>query len=185
MNGEKAPQTGPMTPFILSLGSNLGDRRAHLENGLDFLSRYVRVDAVSRVVESPAWGPGSPQPDFLNLALRGSTARDAFTLLGLAHAAESAERRIRTEPKGPRTLDVDLIFFGMLQIRSARLWLPHRHWADRPFVCRLIPEIAGDMIDPETGASLRDLSWDEPPPEDMRVVAPIRPPSGAEPVRDG
>lgn len=160
-------------PFILALGSNLGDRRAHLVRGLEFLARHLAIDAVSRVVDSPAWGPVHRQPDFLNLVVRGSTDRDALGLLGVAQETEAAAGRIRVVRQGPRTLDVDLIFFGALRIRSARLRLPHPHWAERPFVSRLIPEVAGDMVDPDSGRLLRELSWDDPLPGGMRVVAPL------------
>lgn len=161
------------TTFILALGSNLGDRRAHLVIGLEFLARHLTIEAMSKVVDSPAWGPVHLQPDFLNLVLRGSTDRDALGLLGVAQEAEAAAGRVRVVRQGPRTLDVDLIFFGTLRIQSERLRLPHPHWAERPFVCRLIPEVAGDMVDPDSGCSLRELSWDDPLPGGMRVVAPL------------
>ncbi len=162
-----------MTPFVLALGSNLGDRRAYLAGGLEFLGQYVAIEAVSRVVESPAWGPVQPQPKFLNVVVRGSTKGDAFDLLRLAHRAEAKAGRIRSVPQGPRTLDVDLIFFGSLQIRSPELRLPHPKWAERPFVSRLIPEVAGDMFDPESGSPLKDLSWQDALPDGMRVVSPL------------
>ena len=160
----------PSTPFILSLGSNMGDRRRHLSSGLEFLARHVSIEAVSRVVDSAAWGQVPPQPDFLNLVFRGSTRRDAEGLLDVAQQAEAASGRVRTVRRGPRTLDVDLIFFGAEQIESPRLRIPHPHWSERPFVCRLIPEVAGNMVDPRSGDPLRELSWNEPFPPEMRVV---------------
>jgi len=164
---------GAFRPFILSLGSNLGDRSAHLRRGLEFLASRVRIDAVSRVVETAPWGDVTSQPDFLNLVARGSSGGQASDLLRLAHEAEAAAGRARTVPGGPRSLDVDLIFFGDLQIHSPSLQLPHPHWAKRPFVHRLIPEVAGDMVDPETGKALRELPGLDPLAQDMRLVAPV------------
>lgn len=170
----------PPTSFILSLGSNLGDRLAHLEQGLRSLARDLSIEAVSRIVESPVWAPAPPQPDFLNLVLRGWTDRDAEGLLGLAQAAEASAGRVRSIPRGARTLDVDIIFFGSEQIDSPRLRVPHPRWSERPFVSRLIPEVAGDMVDPATGSVLRDLVWDHPLPANIRVVGDPPPLQGAE-----
>ena len=160
----------PCTRFILSLGSNLGDRLAHLERGVRDLSSTVSVEAVSRIVESPVWAPAPPQPDFLNLVLRGRTSRDARSLLELARAVESSAGRVRTIRGGARTLDVDIIFFGTEVIDSAELRVPHPRWSDRPFVSRLVPEVAGDMVDPATGRELRGLTWPDPLPTSVSVV---------------
>ena len=170
-SSEVAPE-GMEVSFILALGSNLGDRRAHLAEGLEFLARAITVDSVSRLVESTAWGPLASQPDFLNLVMRGRTDTDVHGLLRLAQDAETNAGRVRTVPKGPRTLDVDLIFYGALRVRSPVLSLPHPHWAERPFVSRLIPEVAGAMVDPDTGRELRELSWEEPLPDGLRFVSP-------------
>jgi 2-amino-4-hydroxy-6-hydroxymethyldihydropteridine diphosphokinase len=125
------------------------------------------------VLETAPWGPVTSQPDFLNLVARGSSGGQASDLLRLAHEAEAAACRARTVRGGPRTLDVDLIFFGDLQIHSPSLQLPHPHWEERPFVHQLIPEVAGDMVDPETGRLLRELAGVDPLAKNMRLVAPV------------
>jgi 2-amino-4-hydroxy-6-hydroxymethyldihydropteridine diphosphokinase len=165
------------TPFILSLGSNLGDRRANLMDGAQYLSHHVAIHAVSRIVESRPWGPVPEQPDFLNMVLRGSTSRDAFFLLEVAQSAESAAGRVRGIRRGPRTLDVDLIFFGDLCYRSPRLQIPHPAWAERPFVYGLLPEVAGDMVDPQSGRPLRELPGSDSLPRSLREVAPVEAPT--------
>lgn len=164
----------PPTPFILSLGSNLGDRRAHLQQGLRFLAQRVTIEAVSRLVESAACGPVTVQPEFLNLVVRGSSSTDAPGLLRVARGAEAAAGRTRVVPGGPRTLDVDLIFFGDLRMESASLRLPHPRWAERPFVHRLLPEVAGDLVDPETGILLRELPGVDPLDDEVKLVSPLR-----------
>jgi 2-amino-4-hydroxy-6-hydroxymethyldihydropteridine diphosphokinase len=163
------------TPFILALGSNVGDRVAHLRGGLDFLRRHVTIEAISRVVESAPWGP-VPQRDFLNLVARGSTGLTALDLLRIAQEAEAEEGRVREVKWGPRTLDVDLVFFGDLHVQSPRLQIPHPGWAERPFVYRLVPDVAGSMIDPGSGRALAELATDDPLPEGMHVISDLDPP---------
>ena len=141
--------------------------------GVEYLSRHLTVHALSRIVESRPWGSVPDQPDFWNLVLRGSTNRDALSLLDLAQSAESAAGRVRGVRRGPRTLDVDLIFFGDLCCRSRRLQIPHPSWEVRPFVYALLPEVAGDMVDPRSGGLLRELPGVDPLPPSLRVVDPV------------
>lgn len=128
---------------ILSLGSNLGDRRRHLLNGVSTLhsTRVVRVESISRVVESEPWGP-IPQGPYLNLLVRCHVEVDADRLLQLLQRIEEQEGRIRGVRYGPRTLDIDIVFFGDLVLDTPSLTLPHSHWRDRPFVHDLL----GDVI---------------------------------------
>jgi 2-amino-4-hydroxy-6-hydroxymethyldihydropteridine diphosphokinase len=152
-----------VAPFLLSLGSNLGDRSAHLRNGIAFLKERVDIERVSQVVESAPWGP-VPQPDFLNVVVRGRTERSPAWLLRMAQASEANEGRDRAGPRwGPRTLDVDLVFFGEMRLRSVRLALPHPHWKERGFVRWLIAEVAGDMVDPTSRRRLSEVGGDQPP----------------------
>jgi len=143
-------------PFILALGSNLGDREDNLARGLRFLGERLHIEAVSRTVESEPWGPVS-QGAFLNLTLRGTGADNPFSLLQFARAAELDSGRRRDERYGPRTLDVDLIFFGDLMLDHPDLTLPHPRWEERPFVRNLLPEVGGAMVDPATGRRLVDV----------------------------
>jgi 2-amino-4-hydroxy-6-hydroxymethyldihydropteridine diphosphokinase len=150
-----ADETGQI-PFVLALGSNLGDRRENLARGLRFLGERLQIEAVSRTMESPPWGP-VPQGAFLNLALRGTGADNPFALLDIAQAAEEDAGRRRDVRYGPRTLDVDLIFFGDLMLDHPDLTLPHPRWEERPFVRNLLPEIGGEMVNPVTGRRLVDV----------------------------
>jgi len=169
----------PGAPFILSLGSNLGDRSAHLGRGIDFLKSHVEVEALSQVVESVPWGPVA-QPEFLNLVLRGRTEGSPAALLHMAQEAEANEGRDRGGPRwGPRTLDVDLVFFGEMRLRSVRLVIPHPRWKERGFVRWLIPEVAGEMVDPASGRRLADLEAG-PCPEGVQPLGSVfaLPPEG-------
>jgi 2-amino-4-hydroxy-6-hydroxymethyldihydropteridine diphosphokinase len=144
-----------LVPFVLSLGSNQGDRADFLRLGVRVLRERISVDIISRTIETDPWGPVR-QPRFLNLLLRGHGAPDPFVLLAWAQEAEQAAGRKRTVRFGPRTLDVDIVFFGGIVLDSATLTLPHPRWDDRPFVRELLPEVAGDLVDPRSGRPLSE-----------------------------
>ncbi len=133
-----APSEQPIRRAVLALGSNEGDRLAHLQGAVDALSRtdQVRLVAVSGVYETdPVGGPS--QPDYLNAVALAETQLDPHALLQAAHAVEAAAGRVRRERWGPRTLDVDLVAVGDLRVDDADLVLPHPRAAERAFV--LIP----------------------------------------------
>ncbi len=120
---------------VLALGSNLGDRLANLQAAVDALCGPPGLGfvAVSPVYETaPVGGPG--QPDFLNAVLLASTALPARAVLGRAHAAEAARRRVRGVAEGPRTLDVDIISYDDVVSDDPALTLPHPRAHQRAFV---------------------------------------------------
>ncbi len=134
-----------MTLAVLSIGSNLGDRRANLQLARDGLAAWL--SAASPVYVTPPWGPVS-QYDYLNAVLLVSDpVADAPAWLARAHAAEQAAGRTRDVRWGPRTLDVDVIDVRTedgVPVRSddPQLTLPHPRAAERAFV--LVPWLAVD-----------------------------------------
>jgi 2-amino-4-hydroxy-6-hydroxymethyldihydropteridine diphosphokinase len=129
--------TGPggQRPIVLALGSNLGDRLAHLQAGIDALAAEpgITVIAVSAVYEtSPVGGP--QQPDYLNAVLLAASALPARSILHLCLAAERARDRVRTVAWGSRTLDVDVIACGDEVSDDPELTLPHPRARERAFV---------------------------------------------------
>src|SRR5882724_8767210 len=115
---------------FLALGSNLGDRLAHLQFAVDELAAAagVQVVAVSRVYETAPVG-GPPQDPFLNGVAAVDTALDPYALLALAQRIERDAQRVRSVRWGPRTLDVDLLLFDDLRLADPDLTLPHpRMW---------------------------------------------------------
>ncbi len=128
----------PRVAVVLALGSNLGDRLANLQGGVDALCAEPGLDdvAVSPVYQTaPVGGPA--QPDYLNAVLTASTSLPARTVLDRARAAEAALRRTRGERWGPRTLDVDVIAYGDQISADPELTLPHPRAYQRAFV--LVP----------------------------------------------
>jgi len=133
---------------VLALGSNLGDRLATLQAGVDHLSSApgLRVTAVSAVFETAPVG-GPPQPDYLNAVLLAESEFPAMRILRLCQDAEQALGRVRDQRWGPRTLDVDLIACDDEVSSDPELTLPHPRAHERAFV--LLP-----WLDVDAGAHL-------------------------------
>jgi 2-amino-4-hydroxy-6-hydroxymethyldihydropteridine diphosphokinase len=145
----------------LGLGSNLGDRLAHLQAAVDGLARTPRlaVIAVSPVYETAPVG-GPPQDDYLNAVVALDTELSPHDLLRIAHGLEAAEQRVRRERWGPRTLDVDVLLVGDEVVDDADLVVPHPRLTERAFA--LVP--LADL-DPRWTASI---------PPDRTDVRPAR-----------
>jgi 2-amino-4-hydroxy-6-hydroxymethyldihydropteridine diphosphokinase len=129
--------TGPGAPrrTVLALGSNLGDRLATLQGGVDALlgPPGLALVALSPVYETvPVGGP--PQPEYLNAVLIAETTLSPAALLCRCQAAESAFGRVRHQVWGPRTLDVDVIVYGDEVSDDPELTLPHPRAWERAFV---------------------------------------------------
>jgi dihydroneopterin aldolase / 2-amino-4-hydroxy-6-hydroxymethyldihydropteridine diphosphokinase len=120
---------------VLALGSNLGDRLATLQAGIDSLASEpgLRLLDVSPVVETAPVG-GPEQDDYLNAVLLVACALSPRQLLAACHRAEAGQGRERVVRWGPRTLDVDVITFGALLSSDAELTLPHPRACERAFV---------------------------------------------------
>lgn len=122
---------------VLSLGSNLGDRMANLQLGVDVLSRDgLGCLAVSSVYETDPVG-GVAQDDYLNVVLLATSSLPAGDILARCAAAEAAAGRVRTVRWGPRTLDVDIISCDAEISADPDLTLPHPRAHERAFV--LVP----------------------------------------------
>lgn len=144
-----------MTAVVLSIGSNLGDRLAHLQSVVDGLGDAVR--AVSPVYETDAWG-GVEQGPFLNaVVLADDPGLDCRGWLARGQELERAAERVREVHWGPRTLDVDIVTChdGADEVRSSdeTLTLPHPLAHQRAFV--LIPWLAADPLATLTVAGTR------------------------------
>jgi len=138
----------------IGLGSNLGDRSEHLRRGLLGLRRSgLELLAVSSVWETqPVDVVGGLW--FLNMAVRFSADRDPHLLLDDLQEIELAEGRVRRHQNDPRTLDLDLLTFGDLQLYGDRLQLPHPRMWSRRFVLEPLAEVAPGLRNPATGRSV-------------------------------
>jgi 2-amino-4-hydroxy-6-hydroxymethyldihydropteridine diphosphokinase len=144
-------------PGYLGLGSNLGDREAHLRGALDLLrDRGVDVEAASSTYETEPVGEILDQPDFLNAAVRIATELEPLELLDLCKAIEAEHGRLFGAPRhGPRPLDVDLLLLGDIELRDERLTLPHPEVTNRRFVLEPLLELDPELALPD-GTRLAD-----------------------------
>jgi 2-amino-4-hydroxy-6-hydroxymethyldihydropteridine diphosphokinase len=126
----------------VALGSNLGDRHAHLAMARDRLATLPRsrVLAVSSVEETEALGPVVQGP-YLNQMAAVETELDPEELLDALHAIERAAGRVRTERWGPRTLDLDIVLFERQRVVTERLVVPHPELERREFWRRELAEL--------------------------------------------
>lgn len=129
---------------FLSVGSNLGDRRAHLRDAVDSLPGVVNV---SPVYESDPIG-GPEQDNYLNLVVELDVDLDPWDLLGICHRIESAANRVRDVRWGPRTLDVDIVWMAGVDMDDERLTIPHPRWRERRFVLVPLRDLAPDLVSP-------------------------------------
>jgi len=146
----------------VALGSNLGDRRAHLDFAVAKLRSLLRHVAVSRYHDTVPVGITGPQPLYLNAAATGEATLSARDLLDALLAIEAARGRERPFPNAPRTLDLDLILYGDLVIDGPGLIVPHPRFRERRFVLEPLAEIAPEAVDPVTGRTIRELLADRP-----------------------
>lgn len=151
---------------ILALGSNLGDREAYLRLAVASLPDLV---ATSSVYETdPVGGPGGQGP-FLNMVVVLETILDPYALLRRCRQIEALASRQRTVYWGPRTLDIDVLFYDDIRIEDELLTIPHPRLHQRRFVLAPLQDVAPERC-PE--------GWDDTlPPEGVHCRGPLRPSS--------
>ncbi len=143
----------------LGLGSNVGDRREHLQSAVDELPAHgVAVLASSSVYETEPVGEVLDQRDFLNACLRVRTALGPEALLDACKGVERALGRRHAVRHGPRSIDVDVLLLGDETHVSPRLSLPHADLAARRFVLVPLLELAPDLTLPGQGSAAAALA---------------------------
>jgi 2-amino-4-hydroxy-6-hydroxymethyldihydropteridine diphosphokinase len=151
------------TLVAVALGSNLGDRAAHLEHAAVRLAALLRPFHCSPFIETAPVGMSADAPPFLNAAAVGETTLDADALLEALLAIERERGRERPTRVASRTLDLDLILYGDAIIDRPALIVPHPRFRERRFVLEPLALIAPAMRDPVTGATVAELLARLPP----------------------
>ena len=139
------------------IGGNMGDRMANLINANKHIEQEIgNIKLKSSIYETAAWGQTN-QPDFLNQALLVHTRLEAAELMSKLLSIENLMGRIRTIKLGPRTIDLDIIYFNNDVISTSLITIPHPKLAERKFVLAPLFEIAPDYLHPilnKTNASM-------------------------------
>jgi 2-amino-4-hydroxy-6-hydroxymethyldihydropteridine diphosphokinase len=151
------PEYAVLKRVYLSLGSNLGDRRAHLHEAIERLAAAeVRVLRESSVYESEPRDLRE-QPWFLNQIVEAETDLFPRQLLSRTQKIEREMGRRRSVAKGPRVVDIDIVLFGNAVMRATELEIPHPRMIERRFVLEPLAELAPDLRHPVTGQTVRQM----------------------------
>jgi 2-amino-4-hydroxy-6-hydroxymethyldihydropteridine diphosphokinase len=146
-----------MPAVAIAIGSNLGDRRAHLTWAVEQLAPHLADLRLSSVLETEPFDVPSPQPPYLNAVIVGDTRLTVDDLLRLLLELERTRGRRRPSLRAPRTLDLDLIFYDGLLIDTPELTVPHPRFRERRFVLAPLAEIAPGWKDPVSGKRVEEL----------------------------
>ncbi len=136
--------------MFLSLGSNVGDRVWNIKTGIDYLRESLENVEVSRMYETEP-RDFLDQPRFINCVIKGFYSGKPEELLSNIRAIELKMGRKRNIAKGPRTLDIDILFFGNRTVRANDLVIPHPELLKRQFVLIPLLELAPKIKHPESG----------------------------------
>ena len=144
--------------IYLGMGSNMGDRRAYLEGAVEAIKAcpMIKDVKVSSIIETKPYGL-EEQDDFLNGCISGLTLFDPEELLDFVAEIENANGRKRTIHWGPRTLDLDILYYDREIISTDRLCVPHPEIPLRTFVLQPMMELAPYFRDPVTDLTIAQM----------------------------
>jgi 2-amino-4-hydroxy-6-hydroxymethyldihydropteridine diphosphokinase len=151
----------------LGLGSNLEDRKLHLDQAIDFLSERLKIEKQSPIYDTAPVG-NSNQPRFLNMVIRISTRLPAPTLLFMSKGIEAKLGRVPID--SPRPIDIDILLYGDQIINSPpQLVVPHPKLAERAFVLVPLAELDPNLVIPDSKKTVKQLLEEVPGKEDIKL----------------
>ena len=161
----------PLSAYV-AVGANLGDAIVSVTQALQDLSGLpqTHVESVSSLYRSAPYQAEGPA--FINAVAHIRTRLNAPDLLVALQAMEQKAGRVRSHVNAPRTLDLDILFYGDAKLQSSCLTLPHPRWMERAFVLVPLADIAPDWVHPILGSSTIEMR-DARPDEELASVRPI------------
>lgn len=142
---------------FIGLGSNLGNREKALNDAISLLPPEITLITQSHIYETPPWGYTN-QPAFLNQAVKAVTRLPPDLLLKKLKGIEKSMGRKPNFKYGPRTIDLDILFYNDEIIDTGTLSLPHKGIVNRAFVLVPLLDIAYDLIHPVTHESIEKIT---------------------------
>ena len=159
---------------FLGIGSNIGDRLDYLKKAIQEIQNSdIQIIKCSSVYETSPWGY-TQQPNFYNCVIAIKTNKVAVgELLTVCQAIENKFLRKRIFRYGPRTLDIDILSVGIIQIQTPELIIPHPKISERLFVLKPWAEIAPDFLLPNSTQTIQELLRQLPEEEPMPIISTL------------
>lgn len=150
-----------MTQSFLGIGSNIGNKKKNVSSAIKYLSEHknIKLKKTSSIIETKAVS-AQKQPNFLNAVIEIETTLPAEELLILTKNIETKLKRKTKGNYGPRTIDIDILFFGSEIVLSNGLTIPHPLLHERKFTLIPLMEIAPDFVHPILGESIKKIYED-------------------------
>lgn len=146
-----------MPTAYIGIGSNLGNREENCEKAIKLLEgNNIKVTKRSSMIETEPWGV-EDQPKFINMAVTIETGFKSEELLRVLKKIEDEIGRSPAERWGPRIIDLDILLYDDLIIKTPELEIPHPHIEEREFVLKPLSEIAPEKIHPVLKKSIKEL----------------------------
>ncbi|HOU41675.1 MAG TPA: 2-amino-4-hydroxy-6-hydroxymethyldihydropteridine diphosphokinase [Promineifilum sp.] len=145
-----------MSLMYLSLGSNLNDRHANLQQAIAQLGEHFTITAISPVYATEPWGDAD-QPPFLNVCVAAATTTPPHDVLRIVKDIETAMGRQPTRRWGPRLIDIDILFYDKLVLADKELTIPHPRMDERAFVLAPLADIIPTFRHPQTGETVEEM----------------------------
>ena len=147
-----------MAIAYINIGSNLGDRKENCQQAIKLIEKNsIAVKKQSRMYETEPWGV-KDQPKFINIAIEAETDKKPEELLRILKEIEKEFGRTETVKWGPRVIDLDILFYDDLILKTPDLEIPHPLLHEREFVLKPLCEIAPDKKHPVTGKTVKEMA---------------------------